>query len=197
MKTGVVIVAAGMSTRMQEFKPLMKIENIAIAEYVVNNFQRAGVDNIVMVTGYRGAQLKKSLDYLHIEFVDNENYENTEMFESAKLGLKYLENRCDRVMFCPVDIPFVSDRTVKAVLNSESDIAIPTCCGQSGHPISISGKLIPSILAFDGKRGLKGAIEASGGAIEYIEVNDQGTLMDADTKEEYQRLVNFYNEHLM
>lgn len=53
MKAGAVIVAAGMSTRMKQFKQMMKIGNFTMAERVVINFKRAGIQDIVMVTGYR------------------------------------------------------------------------------------------------------------------------------------------------
>ena len=57
MRVGAVIVAAGMSTRMKQFKQLMKIGNLTMAERVVINFKRSGIRDIVMVTGYRGKQL--------------------------------------------------------------------------------------------------------------------------------------------
>ena len=50
MKAGAVIVAAGMSTRMKQFKQMMKIGNFTMAERVVINFKRAGIQDIVMVT---------------------------------------------------------------------------------------------------------------------------------------------------
>ena len=51
MSIGAVIVAAGMSTRMKDFKQLMKIGDLTMAERVIVNFRRAGVKDIVMVTG--------------------------------------------------------------------------------------------------------------------------------------------------
>ena len=52
MRYGAVIVAAGMSTRMKQFKQLMKIGEMSLAERVIVNFRRAGVKDIVMVTGF-------------------------------------------------------------------------------------------------------------------------------------------------
>lgn len=113
MKAGAVIVAAGMSTRMKQFKQMMKIGNFTMAERVVINFKRAGIQDIVMVTGYRSRQLEAYLDYLDLEFVENKQYEHTDMFESARIGFRRLQNRCDKVLFCPADIPFFTDDTVK------------------------------------------------------------------------------------
>lgn len=197
MKTGAVIVAAGMSTRMKQFKQLMKIGNLTMAERVVYNFKRAGVDDIVMVTGYRSKQLQKSLDTLCVEFVENTEYESTDMFESAKLGLEALYRKCDRILFCPVDIPFFSDETVNRVLDCNSKLVIPRYNGKNGHPISIASELVPKILSFKGDRGLKGALEATGVPIDYIDVDDRGSVMDADTREDYEKLVDLHNERIM
>ena len=106
MRTGAVIVAAGMSKRMRQFKQLMKIGDMSFAERVVMNFKKAGVDDIVMVTGYQADQLEESLKGLDVVFLRNEQYETTQMFDSAKIGLSYMQGRVDRVFFCPVDIPF-------------------------------------------------------------------------------------------
>ena len=148
VKAGAVIVAAGMSTRMKQFKQMMKIGNFTMAERVVINFKRAGIQDIVMVTGYRSRQLEAYLDYLDLEFVENKQYEHTDMFESARIGFRRLQNRCDKVLFCPADIPFFTDDTVKKVLSQNAEIVAPRCEGRSGHPISVHRELIPAILSY-------------------------------------------------
>ena len=61
MKAGALIVAAGMSSRMGEFKPMLNIGSISIAQRVVATFQQAGVDRIVMVTGFNASVLEHHL----------------------------------------------------------------------------------------------------------------------------------------
>lgn len=198
MKTGAVIVAAGMSTRMEQFKQLMKIGNRTMAERVVANFQQAGVEEIVMVTGYRCQQLEKELQGFGVTFLRNDHYQTTEMFDSAKIGLEYLWKRCDRVLFCPVDIPFFLEKTVALLLRQQGDIVQPAYQGRSGHPILIQSSLIPEILSYQGQGGLKGAL----GSLKYVKrvrvpVEDEAVLMDADTREDFQRLADLHNARLM
>ena len=57
MQIGAVIVAAGMSSRMGDFKPMLNIGSISIAQRVVATFHQAGVSKIVMVTGYNAVML--------------------------------------------------------------------------------------------------------------------------------------------
>ncbi len=197
MKIGAVIVAAGMSERMRRFRELMEIGNLTMAERTVTSFQRAGADRIVMVTGYRSAYLKKNLSSLGIDFAENPDYETTEMFESVKIGLERLGDSCDKVLFCPVDIPFFSDDTVSRLLACPAEIAIPKIGGVSGHPVAIAGSLIPSILSYKGQGGLDGALRETGAKVHYIEVEDPGTLKDTDTREGYEQLVDRQNEQLL
>jgi CTP:molybdopterin cytidylyltransferase MocA len=59
--TGAVIVAAGLSSRMGDYKPLMEIGGVSVARRVVRAFTRAGVSPIVVVTGYRADELEAHL----------------------------------------------------------------------------------------------------------------------------------------
>ncbi len=194
---GALIVAAGMSTRMKDFKQLMKIGDLTMAERVVVNFRRVGVKDIVMVTGFQAKLLEKELQRYGITFLRNEDYETTQMFDSVKIGLDYLKDRCDRVLFCPVDVPFFSDETVDRLLEQEGQWVYPFCNGRIGHPIRIDTELIPKILSYAGEGGLKGALDSLGIKPVILEVNDEGAITDADTEEDYRHLVEIHNARLM
>ena len=43
MQTAALIVAAGMSSRMGDFKPMLSIGSISVAQRVVATFQQAGI----------------------------------------------------------------------------------------------------------------------------------------------------------
>lgn len=196
---GAVIVAAGMSTRMKQFKQLMKVGDLTFADRVVLNFRRAGVRDIVMVTGYQAALLEKSLCGKGVVFLRNEAYETSQMFDSAKLGLGYMMGRCDRVFFCPVDVPFFMDETLKLEMTREEKLVYPICHNRIGHPILFDASLIPDILAYEGGRGLKGALDSLTNTQTtcYLPVSDEGAVMDADTREDLQYLVDLQNARLM
>ena len=145
MKFGAVIAAAGMSTRMQDFKQLMSVGGMSFAERVVTNFKRAGVRDIVMVTGYHADELENRLKHLGIVFLRNEDYEHTQMFDSVKIGLSYLKDRCDRIFFCPVDVPFFREDSLRLEMTRTESIVYPICHNRIGHPILIDGSLLDEI----------------------------------------------------
>jgi 1L-myo-inositol 1-phosphate cytidylyltransferase len=60
-----LIVAAGAGTRLQEkgpFKPLVPILGVPLIERVIGAVHQAGIDEFVVVNGYRGAELQAELD---------------------------------------------------------------------------------------------------------------------------------------
>ena len=197
MEVGALIVAAGMSSRMGEFKPMLNIGTISIAQRIVATFNRSGVNKVVMVTGYNAVTLARHLAGNGIIFLRNENYETTQMFDSVKIGLRYLQNKCDKVLFTPVDIPLFTPNTVQAMLATDAALACPVCRGEKGHPLLIDNRLISKILCDSGEQGLRGATERCGVPILCVPVEDPGTLYDADTPEDFAALVDYHNNQLV
>ena len=197
MNTGAVIVAAGMSSRMGDFKPMLNIGSISIAQRLVATFRQAGVTDIVMVTGYNAQALEHHLANNGIVFLRNERYAETEMFDSARIGLEYLCGKCDNILFTPVDIPLFTSGTVERLLACGAKLACPVCGGQSGHPILISSPVVEVLLRDSGEGGLRGAISRCGVEMERIEVDDAGILHDADTPADYQALLQYHNSQLI
>ena len=196
MTTAALIVAAGMSSRMGDFKPLLNIGSISIAQRVVATFQQAGVEKIVMVTGYNAVMLERHLAGNGVVFLRNEKYETTQMFDSVCIGLSYLRDKCGRVLFTPVDIPLFTADTVRRLLETDAPLACPAVDGETGHPTLIGASLFDRILSDSGDQGLRGALNRCGAELTLIPVEDRGILHDADTPEDYKALLRYHNEQL-
>ncbi|MBR4474158.1 MAG: NTP transferase domain-containing protein [Oscillospiraceae bacterium] len=197
MTTAALIVAAGMSSRMGDFKPMLNIGSISIAQRVVATFRQAGVEKIVMITGYNAVMLEKHLAGNGIVFLRNEEYETTQMFDSVCIGLRYLRDKCSRLLFTPVDIPLFTAATVRTLLETDAPLASPSAEGRLGHPTLISASLIDRILADSGDQGLRGALDRCGAEMLAVPVEDLGVLHDADTPEDYRALLHYHNEQLV
>ena len=106
-------------------------------------------------------------------------------------------DKCDKVLFTPVDVPLFTSRTVKTILDSGAPLACPMCEGRQGHPILIDNALIPEILNDCGEMGLKGAMDRCSMPLRRIDVDDPGTIHDADTPEDFSQLVDYHNSQLV
>jgi CTP:molybdopterin cytidylyltransferase MocA len=180
---------------MKQFKQLMKIGSRSFTERVADNFLQAGVSELVIVTGSNADLLEKQLSDLPVRFVRNPDYDKTEMFDSVKLGLRAMEGKADRVFFCPADVPLFTMDTIRAEMAADGDIIIPVCNGKDGHPLLADAGLIPGILAYEGEGGLKGAYKSLPDiTVKRIEVFDEGAVTDADTKEEYEKLIELHEK---
>lgn len=190
-KTGAVLVAAGLSSRMQEFKPILPFGNSTISLHNVSMLKKMGLDPIVVVTGFRADELETHLFSTGVRFVKNERFRETQMLDSVKLGIETIAEECERILIMPMDIPAILPETYKQVLATEAGIVRTKYEGKTGHPIVIRSDIAKKMLNYQGENGLKGAVAASGEAICDIEVSDEGVRKDVDTPEEYQNLIEW------
>lgn len=194
MKTGAVIVAAGTSSYMTDFKPMLKMGRTTLIKRIISTLKQAGADPILVVTGSNADQLEKHISRMGVICLRNERYTETQMFESARIGLEYLHDKCDRILFTPSDIPLFSVQSVYKLLNTSAEISCPIHKGIQGHPLLISSDIVPLLLTYTGEGGIRGAIRHSGKKITKVPVEDDGVLMDIDTLEDYEKLLYQYRE---
>ncbi|MBP3645407.1 MAG: nucleotidyltransferase family protein [Clostridia bacterium] len=186
MRCSAVIAAAGLSSRMHAFKPLLDLNGQSIIGNVIASLTGAGVDEIVVVAGYRADDLIRHLEKTDVRVVINPQYAVSGMLDSLKLGIRALTRPYDGIYLTPGDVPLVRPETI-ARLRCEGLPALrPVCKGHGGHPVYISAGYIPQILNYSGGNGLRGALQQIGCCD--VGVEDTGVLLDADTPEDFARL---------
>lgn len=188
MNCGAVIAVAGLSSRMGDFKPLLCLSEGTIIKRVVQALREAGANPIVAVVGYKAETLERHLAGANIQFVRNEAYAETEMFESICLGLKALDGKCDRIFLTPGDIPLVRSETLLQMLACEGPAVRPLCEGQPGHPLLLDASSMTAVRSYNGPNGLIGAIHALDIPLTGVETGDLGVLLEVNTPEDYQLL---------
>lgn len=198
-KTAAIILAAGVSSRMGQFKPLLQVDGESMICRVVRSMAEAGADPILVVTGYRHRILMDHLSQADLPctltFVHNEGYYSTQMLDSLLLGASHLEGDVERVLVTPADVPLVERSTVRALLDTPGDFVRPTYQDKAGHPVVMSPWALEQIRAFpQHPEGLRGAIEACGIAPVDVAVEDMGTTLDGDTRDEYARLLKYQRQ---
>ncbi len=186
MKLTAVILAAGYSSRIGGFKPLMELGGRSLLAHCTALFRRSGIRKIAAVTGYRHAEVEAEAAQLGIAAIHNPDYDRG-MFSSVCAALPHVAG-ADGFFILPVDIPLVRPATITALTAACTGEAVvyPTFEGRRGHPPLIPAQLVPAILAHDGHGGLKALLQQQ--EHQEMTVWDRGILQDADTPEDFAAL---------
>jgi CTP:molybdopterin cytidylyltransferase MocA len=186
-----IVLAAGYSERMVEFKPLLPLGEISILERTVTLFRDAGVDDVRVVTGHRGTELEPLLAKLGVRFVANQRYPEG-MFSSVVAGVATLGAEVDAFFVLPVDVPLVRPATIRRLLRfyrqEQVDVFYPRFLGKRGHPPLIAGRRAREIANWHGEGGLKAALHQWESAALDVDVADENILLDMDTPDDYRLL---------
>jgi len=172
MYTGAVIIAAGYDN-----VSMLPAGGISVTQRMVASFQKAGVDLIALVTGPEDKKLEKQLAQPGLVFLHNETPENRVV--SRKLGLAYLRSKCQRIFLASADRPLMAPETASELLEIAGDVVIPTCGGESGQPILISGSGIDWFEAQSEDRLSVSVLHRNGLQVSYVSVEDPGILLSA------------------
>lgn len=194
MRIGALILAAGRSSRMDGFKPLLEINGKSLVENAINLFKNARVNEIVTVIGYRSEDLIPIVERTASRYVVNEDYQNG-MFSSIQKGVVELKDKCDAFFMLPVDIPCVRTATVRQLLETYSEnpsvlVYYPEFNSRRGHPPLIAGSLIDPIISYNGEGGMRGLLKRYADQAIDLPVTDPFVRLDIDTRQDLFLLEN-------
>ena len=190
-----LVVAAGFSSRMGAFKPLLPLGNKTVIETAVTSLRQGGINDIRVVAGHRAAELRPVLEQHQVGIVENHDYEQG-MFSSVVAGLKTFAGEADAFLLLPGDTPLLRKYTIRQLVQTYRQLApavvYPVFNGQRGHPPLISSRCYGAILNDAGADGLRGILDRFAVDAAEVKVADQGVALDIDTPDDYEQLQAFY-----
>ncbi len=173
---------------MGRTKQLLPLGDRPVIRRCVDALLAAGVPDIVVVAGREMDGIAGALCGLPVVVAKNDSPES-DMAESARVGLTSCDPRSSGVLICLADHPLVMPITVTALLlehgRSPDRIIIPCLAGRRGHP-----SLFPLPIARELFRGgtLRDIVQRDPDRVILMETEDEGVLLDMDTPEDYERL---------
>jgi molybdenum cofactor cytidylyltransferase len=186
-----IIPAAGSSSRMGHFKPLLQVDGKSLIQRAISVFRQNRIDDIIVVVGHRAADLEAALARDEVRIARNEAYARG-MFSSVKIGIQQLPANCEAFFVLPVDIAFVQsatiDRLIEAFRDQPGRICHPCVSNRRGHPPLIPACLAEAIAGHDGKGGLRRALKRWADLAVDVPVADRHILLDLDTPEDLLKL---------
>lgn len=190
-----LVLAAGYSSRMGDFKPLLPLGESTVLEAAVGSFLRAGIEDIRVVLGHRADEVAHIAGRHGIKVLFNENYAEG-MFSSVKAGVNSLGPEVEAFFLLPADNPLVKLRTLEEIARvyreTGAGIVYPCFEGERGHPPLISAKFTGSILTWSRPGGLQALLREYEPEAVDVEAPDQGVLLDMDTPEDYRVLLDYF-----
>jgi molybdenum cofactor cytidylyltransferase len=186
-----IIPAAGFSSRMGVFKPLLPVGTRLVIEKTVGCFKQAGLQDIRAVVGYKRELIIPVLERLGAQVIVNSKFENG-MYTSIQAGVETLAESVSAFFILPADCAFVEPDTVSALLAayqaSPVSVIYPTHNNRRGHPVLVSNALRKLILDSNPEGGLKTLLEKHAPDFLEIPVNDPGICIDMDTAGDYRNV---------
>ena len=193
---GGLVLAAGMSSRMGKFKPLLPLGEKAIIQRTVESLLKADIEDVVVVLGKNAKQVKEALLSYDVIFAVNEDYEKTDMLTSIQIGLAHCGEK-EAVFVLPADMPLVYPETLQRMkeffCQGTFSVVYPVYKGKRGHPPLIAKKWFSKIENYSGQGGLRSVLAEAQNGIGEIETEDSGCVLDADFMHDYEKLQKVWN----
>ncbi len=180
-----LLISAGLSGRMGQFKPLMFYEDKPFVVTIVEKLLTV-CEKVVVVTGFKSDEVRSvcSLQFAdRVECVFNPNYEKG-MFTSLQAGLKKLKDS-EWILYHFVDQPFHEEKFYKELvshIDDNYDWLQPCYNTKEGHPVLFKKNIFEKILAADPSSSLRMIRDDGNTKIKKWECGYSQILNDFDTQ---------------
>jgi molybdenum cofactor cytidylyltransferase len=187
---GVVVLAAGGSTRLGRPKQLLPYLGRTLVEHAVRTALASGASEVVVVVGAEAGAVRERLRGLKVRVVVNRNWSEG-MGGSIRCGVAALGTEVGSAVIALADQPRISPdhlRTLAHCLTETSkSISASSYDGVLGAPCAFSRDEFPRLLTLEGDAGARSLVRGSPDSVVIVEF--KGANVDVDTPDDYQALV--------
>ena len=178
----VYVLAAGSSKRFGRDKLLEEIDGMRMIDRVIHLAKAAGDPTLIVRPGFPD---------LNVRTLVNSNHEEG-LASSVRLAVEDAKKRgCKTVVFFLGDMPFISEETVRLVLEraekSKKLIVFPERAGKKGFPTVVKEGAFKFLEELKGDEGFRRVIKNHPEICESVEVEDEWCVFDVDTPADLKR----------
>lgn len=193
-KTGIVILAAGSSSRLGQPKQLLTYKNTTLLKNTINEASLIPNAVIIVVTGSNHELIKEQIESEEIKISFNPDWEMG-MSSSIAKGLSDLlleYPQIEKCIFAVCDQPFVSTAIFENLIDqynkTKKGIAASAYAKTLGTPVLLDKKYFKELLELKGQEGAKKIINKF--LDDTVAVPFEKGNIDIDTMEDYNNLRN-------
>jgi molybdenum cofactor cytidylyltransferase len=191
-KFGVILLAAGASTRLGQPKQLLMFGDLTLLDHCIHVAHGSNADSIIVVVGAKPHSVNTQVsDKTHIA---NNVYWQEGMSSSIRLGIKTLaevDPLAEGAILMVCDQPYVTSLLLNTLIATYQTTGKPIVASgydnTFGPPAFFHKKLFPELLQLDGDVGAKAVVQQHADEVELV-LFPQGNI-DIDTVADYQKLL--------
>lgn len=185
-----ILLAAGSATRFGSPKQLLDWKGKPFVRHVAETALQAGLEPVVVVTGFCHADVESALDGLPVQLIHNPDYAQGQS-TSMQAGISALPQQTGAAVFLLADQPQIPVEVIHALKEARARSLAPILAPlvleeRRANPVLFDRNVFPDLMQVTGDVG--GRAVFSKHKVEYIPWHDDILLFDVDKPEDYERL---------
>ena len=183
---GAILLAAGCSSRFgADNKLLAEIDGRPMVRVVAEAITGAGIDEVLVVTGYDAPAIEHALEGLPVRFAFNDDWRDG-MGSSIARGISQLSPTLSGAAIVPGDMPFLSSGLIEtltakfAELGGTSIVFPTTLAGEQRNPVIWPRSFFPLLAGLSGPQGGKKLLIELAESGTAVPIADDRLLVDVD-----------------
>lgn len=180
-----LLLAAGSSSRLGEPKALLKLGSITLVERSLQVLQAPFIDKVVLVIGAEKEAIKSVISLEKVEIMESQEW-SFGQGNTLSESMRALAPREEPVLVMLVDIPFVKDKHLEAIIKAHrenpSQVIISSFKGQSSPPVLIPFEHQQKLYDWKGDKGFGAFWKSHPDICQWISFEDE--YRDLDTPED-------------
>lgn len=191
MKTAILILSAGSSSRMGKPKQLLPFKNTTLLGNAIEQAKNSKADSVFCVLGSNAKIIEKEIEKSNSKIIYNPNFKDG-LSSSIVAGVQHLKNSFDNILVMLADQPNVDatylNELIKTSKENPSKIISSNYQNNKGVPAVFPKIYFQQLLKLEGDKGAKEFLNNQSSNL--IVVKNLINLVDIDTQEDYQNLIN-------
>jgi molybdenum cofactor cytidylyltransferase len=163
MKTGIILLAAGSSSRLGRAKQLIEFQGKTLIQKAIDEANKCQADSLVVVLGANAELIRTGFDITSTPFIVNSDWQQG-MSSSMQVGLRFLMGKqvINQVVLILCDQPFVDASLLNQLINAKETsgkgIVAAAYSNTLGVPALFEERYFEELLQLTGSEGAKKVI---------------------------------------
>lgn len=175
---------------MGRAKQLLPWGEGTLLEQTLHNVFTSRVSQVIVVTGYRAADVAAVARHAGASVVHNPDYEAGEMLSSLQVALAHLSDDCQAILVVLADQPLIEAQTIDKLLavfeQGQSQLIAPTFQGQRGNPVLIGRPYFKELRSLPRGAAPRQLLRRHAAELRLVAVDSESVLLDIDHPDDYE-----------